>query len=402
MKRSGFQSFFSHGTAALLLFVGWLSPMPGEKSSDRAVADESPVTAELNQWIEQLTDSGFAVRMDAQKKLLAAGMSAEPILAGVAADSSNPARQQVSQLLLERIRDREFQRRLELFVRDPSPEQAASMPEGARYLELVGDSPEDILLFLDLIQADPQLYRARLFDQKQFESLLEQRSTELNALRATESTFPSRAYLNLLLLAGHPGTRLPRATSTNISDALRDRRLSQIVADGVRRAVFVDLLNVWIERPAINHEIPLAFATMHKLAAGRTVSEQVLRQKTRPGEMFYALQYLYQHGNAEDLPLIETLFTVETKIWPAGTSQTQRVLENGHVAPANYSVLLQDVAMAVALRLRGQALEKSGFEAVHATGPALPSLDTLGFSSPASRQQTQDRYQSLFLKPVNE
>ncbi|MCA9064645.1 MAG: hypothetical protein KDA96_16350 [Planctomycetaceae bacterium] len=376
--------------------------MRGVRADEPATAtDPDSPNPSVPELVEQLFDARFAVRNRAAGALLRVGIDAEAELVNARGATEVKDRQLRLDRLLEQIRGTEFQKRLTHFHAMPNPARAQRLPEWTRFSALCGDSKESLEVFGVLMESDPELYTARLFDAAKVPALLQSRSQALQSHLAQKS-FPSAECLNLLLLGSDGSTRLPGATSANISEMMKDPRLAEILRDGVQRRVFESLLNEWILRPNINTEYPLIFAASNDLAAGRKLAARILQSGSQRNDAVLALLYFAVRGDQTALPLIEAAFESDRVVWPDRNGKVARQLSNGLTVDSNYRVKLCDMALVVALKIRRQDPAEFGIQVSYdAEAQRIPGgmdISRMGFESEETRSAAFDRYAAQFLE----
>lgn len=372
------------------LNLGWAATLHAQETSET-----SPSPERIRQLVEQLSAGNFAERQAALRDLLQTGLPAAEQLRQ-ASSSGSPEVRERAVALLSQIFRREFDQRLKALKAAPMTEYAELFPEWKRFSKIAGTEADAIQLFIEILQSEAALFTLHSFAPERLPEALEQRSSELALMfdgRADEE-FPAASAAALFLLGCHSDVRLLRATSTNISTAMADDRLSKLLRDGARRDALSRLLSAWIERPGIAAERPLLFAMEHQLSGGRVLARRIIASRSRRPDMLVAILSLGVLGNDSDVPLLEELFSVETVLWPAGEPALRQRLPNGESRTSNYSVQTRDAALVVAAHLRRIAPEQLGLN-VRPSEITLFAVDTLGFETPESRMMVFAEYHKL-------
>ena len=376
--------------------------------SPDATQDELQEPSELVRargLVSALDSERFADRQEAAEELQGLGEFAITALNEALNAGTLKARRDAT-VLLDRIEKKLFDSRLDALLQEPDGEAAVSLPDWSRFCQIAGVNPEDpkrqeLLNFASILEAEPELFRLKQFRPNALPNALAERSSELAALfhGRVNSPFPAGSYAALLLLGSDPDTRLPRATSTNISAALNDQRLSRLVRDGAQRQTVRALLSAWFIRDDIAAERPLYFTMEHGVKGGLERARAIVEARSSRPEMILAILTLGITGSAEDdLSRLEELLDQPDVLWPFGGARAVRRVPGGQVVDSEYTVKTCDVALAVACHLRGVSPNKFGMK-IRRTEGSLFALASLGFSSDAARETAIEAYRKEFASP---
>lgn len=351
--------------------------------------------------IDQLGSPSFAERQRATARLLELGEPALEALTRIPKDSPADVQRRVG-LIVGQLQQRIFDERLAQVRETPTVEAAATLPEWDRFRVLTSVDDENaaqrVEVFAQIEAAEPELFRARLFQPESLSGLLERRSAQLSVEfdDKPEESFPVASWAALVLLGSDPQTRLPRATSSHITSALEDGRLAQLVDDGAERDVLRGLLSAWFERPDINAEKPLLFTMQHGIAGGVRRAERVIETRSRRPEMILAVLTLGKVGSPDtSVPLLESLLDDPTVLWPFGGRIAVAGIRNDVPPDSRYQVQTRDVALAVACHLRGVHPREIGMK-VRDSRTFLFAVDSLGFHSDDDRAAALASYRSRY------
>ncbi len=377
-------------TALGLCLAGGAAELHAQETSETTVLHER-----TGQLVDQLSVGNFADRQAAVRELLQIGLPAAEQLRQASSSGSPEVRERVGALLSQIFR-REFDVRLKALDVSPTREAAQVFPEWERFAKIAGTDADAVQLFGEILHAEAVLFTLHSFAPERLPEALEQRSSELALMfdGRADVEFPAASAAALFLLGCHNDVRLLRATSTNISSAMADDRLSKLLRDGAKREALRRLLSAWIERPGIAAERPLLFAMEHRLSGGRILSRRIIASRSRRPYMLGAILSLGVLGNDSDIPLLEELFSVETTLWPAGEPALRQRLPNGESRTSNYTVQTRDAALVVAAHLRGIAPERLGLN-IRPSEVTLYAVDTLGFETTESRMMVFAEYHNL-------
>ncbi len=342
--------------------------------------------------VARMTSGDFAERQAATAAIQQLPAEALPNLRLAAKNATGDVGQRIL-IIARQLQDRAFQQRLLVFQQSPSIEAAGRLGGWDRFVSLSDTGNDQVPLFAAMLNASPELFSAAMFDPDSLPTVLEQ-SSNLLARQfngRTESEFPAAAYAAHLLFGSDPGVRLVRATSTNISSAFADERLSALVTDGVQRQVLQSLISAWIQRPGIAAERPLLFAIQHRLPAGKQLASRIIEARSNRPDMILAILAFAALGDVEDVPKLQELMTNQTVLWPLRNQPAQRRDAEGGLRDTNYSVQTRDLALAVAIYLRGDDFNGFGLD-VKPSELTVFAVDSLGFDSEDAREAAFSAY----------
>lgn len=356
---------------------------------------ESP-ELHVRSMIEKLASPSFSERQQATKDLSNIGPKDVALLEKTAASAQGETLLRL-QMILSYVRKRLFDDQLEAYLRKPSIEIAQRLPQWDRFEKICGNDNEALQIFGEILAAEPGLFATRLFAPNDISALLEIRTSELakdfNGLEGED--FPIASVAAVMLLGSESKTRLIRATSTNISNALDEPRFSELITDGVHAKTLRAITEAWIVRIEIAAERPLLFSMQHNLKAGRTVALRIIKSKSNRPDMILSLLCLASLKSTEDLPLIESLLDNETILWPQrGDVVKEQVPGHPRVVDTNYNVRTRDVALVVAASLRDIRPDDIGSGA-RPSSVTLFTHDSLGFHTEQARTRALEAYRCL-------
>jgi hypothetical protein len=371
-------------TAAFLAIAGIAAGQDAQKSR-ASIGDEKP----LAKLVQQLRSAEFSERQQALAELLKLPATQVSELEALQDQTDAASRQMLSDVLV-RLRKRHFEDRLNLFLAKPSIEFAEGLPDWDRFQRIAGSHPELLTIFGEILDAERSLFSARVFRSRDLSEQLELRSREFSELctgRETD-TFPEAMCAALMLIGSDPAVNLRRLTSAHISDAMKDPRFTRLIQDSDRAEFWRTMLGEWINRPGIAVDRPLLFAAENTLEVGRDLARRTISGPARSQSRYYAMLCIAKLGHAEDLPLIESQLPSNRVLWPS------RAVPG---LSADYSVQTRDVAVAVALHLRGRTPEEFGMS-VRRDDATVFDVTSLGFDSEASRNRILEQYRKEFAR----
>lgn len=119
------------------------------------VRAQTPDEQQIARLIEQLGSRSFSEREQATEELLSLGMAALPRLRDV--ESQDAELLDRARMVTARIEQTRFAQLSKSFLRDPDASRSYGLPSWQAYRELAGSSRASKLLFLDMIQQQPEL-----------------------------------------------------------------------------------------------------------------------------------------------------------------------------------------------------------------------------------------------------
>ena len=176
-------------------------------------------------------------------------------------------------------------------------------------------------------------------------------------------------------------------------------QFGRLVDDGVHAETLKAITGAWIKRSGIAVDRPLLFAIRHELSAGRSLADRIIRSGASNQSMYYALLCLAKLNSPEDLPLVESVINSNAVLWPPRGQTVQMMLPGrklpGRLIAGSFSVQTRDVALAVAIHLRGRKPTEFGI-------PVIPSDETvfvvysMGFETQEDRDRSLSSYRAEF------
>lgn len=361
-------------------------------TQQNAPSQQTAIDTAIDTWIQQLSSTAFSERLSATQKLRQAGDAAiAPLTAAL--KQAAPEQKVRIQSLLESLRKSSFSEMLGQLKTNPTAETLVRFPEWSRYSKIVGASPEDRQFYVRLLKAESQLFTIVAKDVRSLRTPLRSRAAEFlqetrEAVRNAEPVNMD-SYAGLLLLAGNAELILRGDTSTSLNSVLMSSALEAQIksADGQR---LLKLAGAYIQRPNIAVVDPLRFARKFQTDDGLKLARRVLKSVLRGVDGQMALIVVKEQGNPSDLPLVESLIGHQGIL-----SQGRRTAVG---ATQSYTATNGDLALAVAISLRGQDPRNYGFSTVDNVGDEFRfAPDTIGFLSDEARRSSRQKYQERWL-----
>ncbi len=366
---------------ALLLAVAICARL--EAQEDRR--DDKP-TKSVGQLIQDLGSDSFAVRRAAGADLRKGDVDAISALRKAQPTSTPDVKVQIQSILRE-LESKSFGFRLSQLQRTLASEDANGLPEWDRFSTLVGSDKKSVELYVRLLKSEAELFGTAMNSPKTLPTQIQKRTAELvqttrPASQKTEQ-FSVDSYAAVLLLAGNGDTRLPGGTSTAISALLQQSQFMAAVQSPDQDTAFSRLAGAYILRDRIAPAVPISFARRHQIPEGPILARRVL--KTARGTYpLSAMMLLAEQGTVKDLPLLESLFK-------------NKSILIGKRDRTGYIVEIGDLALAVAIHLRGEDPRDFGFGA---NGDRTQTFrfvpETTGFDSAAARAKVHAAYAEKF------
>ncbi len=401
----------------VLLQIPSAAPASGAAQNS---AEIPATTSHVRELVQQLQDPAYSRRQAATTELLRLPETAGPALLEAQLSATGSIAARLAELRAE-LQRRWFRQRL---VKLANPRAGAAetgvndFPHAARLQQLLADdsaavspvaSPEPeqaetgLLtadpgkVLLQLLQAEPELFAASLYEPARVPELLEKRSSLMNDAcdGREEVPFPTASALALMLVASQPETRLLRSTSSNISRPLDDPRFNRLVAAGRHRAVLRKLVSSWILRPGIAADRPLVFAIQHRLPAGRDVAVRVLQGGGRGPQLYYACMCLAALNITVYIPLLNAHLKSAQPAWTKLNDAGKKEVAQGEAA-SGAQVQLRDAALAALVHLQQIPPERVGLKLIPSR-QVLYRPDTVGAVNDEIREQRLLQYRAALV-----
>lgn len=340
----------------------------------------------VERLIEDLGSDSFAVRRAAGAALRKGDLDAIPALRNAEPTSTPDVKVQIL-LILGELERKSFGFRLSQLQQTLAVQDARDLPEWDRFSTLVGADKKSVELYVRLLKSEADLFGTAMNSPKTLPTQIQKRAAELvQATRpASQKTeqFSADSYAAVLLLASNGETRLPQNTSTAISALLQQKQFMVAVRSPESGTAFSRLAGAYILRDRIAPAVPISFARKHRLPEGLTLARNVLKT-ARGTNPLWAMMLLAEQGSVQDLPLLESVF------------QNKSILI-GKSDRTGYLVEVGDLALAVAIHLRGEDPRDFGFDA---NGDRTQTFrfvpETTGFESEESRAGVHAVYAERF------
>ena len=378
----------------------------GEKGAERAVkalvgdALQEPTALQktVDGLVADLASPAFPKRQKAVTQLLQLDAPAVALLEKKLETATEPVAVQLRQVI-PKLRKRLFDDRVAALERDPKPSDLAGMPDWDRFVKVTGNAEAAMPVYLEMLKTERALFADRMFSSSELSDHLEERSTRLRAAcnGELEEEFPVASAAALMLVASDENVVLRRATSTNISESLQDSRFGKLISDGFHAGTIRALTSEWLKRPGIAADRPLLLSIEYQLSVGREIALRTLERHVYNQSAAYSLLCLGALQQTDSLPAVEQVLNDEMAsrpIWPP-RGKTAGDLISGREIESTYSVQARDVALAVAIHLRGRRPNEFGMD-VMSSELHLFTFDSMGFNNDDDRNAAITKYRAAF------
>lgn len=370
------------GWQTFVLVLGLISAVvPGvwalELSRSEKLSDD-PV-----QLVERLGDGSFAARRAATARLIQLGVDAVAALERGAGSEDREIRFR-SRHVLQLVRQRDFQHRLQAFATGMDAPAKCDLPSWARFSEDVGSGPEARALFVEMQRAEPELLAAFEQAPDAIGDILSQRVDELQKRRESGGRRgqPSLGTIaSLLFILDSQDVKLPMMMTQSVGAYFRYPSFATAIQRGSQREILRRMLGRWIEKSegwdahhamclAMQYEMPVGIVPARRILKGE------IEQPNSTHFLGYALFTVAKFGDEADYALVESLLENET---PYG----------GTVPIAGKKKLrtqIRDIALATLVQLAGLDHKEFGFTRYRIHPHYVFNASSLAFENDAERE----------------
>jgi hypothetical protein len=348
--------------------------------------------------VTDLASPAFPKRQKAVTQLLQLDAPAVALLETKLETATEPVAVQLRQVI-PKLRKRLFDDRVAALERDQKLSDLSGMPDWDRFVKVTGNAEAAMPVYVEMLKTERALFADRMFSSSELSDHLEERSTLLRAAcnGELEEEFPVASAAALMLVASDENVVLRRATSTNISESLQDSRFGKLITDGFHAGTIRALTSEWLKRPGIAADRPLLLSIEYQLSVGREIALRTLERHVYNQSAAYSLLCLGALKQTDSLSAVEQVLNDETAsrpIWPP-RGKTAGDLISGREIESTYSVQARDVALAVAIHLRGRRPNEFGMD-VMSSELHLFTFDSMGFNNDDDRNAAISMYRATF------
>ena len=348
--------------------------------------------------VTDLASPAFPKRQKAVTQLLQLDAPAVALLETKLETATEPVAVQLRQVI-PKLRKRLFDDRVAALEKDQKLSDLSGMPDWDRFVKVTGNAEAAMPVYVEMLKTERALFSDRMFSSSELSDHLEERSTLLRAAcnGEQEEEFPVASAAALMLIASDENVVLRRATSTNISESLQDSRFGKLITDGFHAGTIRALTSEWLKRPGIAADRPLLLSIEYQLSVGREIALRTLERHVYNQSAAYSLLCLGALKQTDSLSAVEQVLNDETAsrpIWPP-RGKTAGDLISGREIESTYSVQARDVALAVAIHLRGRRPNEFGMD-VMSSELHLFTFDSMGFNNDDDRNAAISKYRAAF------
>lgn len=284
----------------LPLFAGCLLTFLPLSQSGLAAAEVS------HPLIVQLGHADFDQRVAAERALLKLGPQGLPLVEQ-AAQSPDPEVRTRSRRLLSLLRQQAFELSRQSVRNTPWTQDAATAPDWARFQSMTGDGAAARGLFIEMIDAEPELMLGVVHHPQSWTKLFERRCA---ALRIFADPHPHRepgsaSIAALLFLSQHPDNHASSEAANVLSSLALTTAFNRGTQQGERGEILREILNCWISASSDTLPAPhrLALAKSYDLPGALAAAKEILDNRQGVGrsrmQVYDAVRYLARHGGAD-------------------------------------------------------------------------------------------------------
>ena len=373
--------------------------LPEEAPEQKVLQEpDAELAATVDRLVSDLSSPAFAKRQKAVAQLLQLDAPAVALLEVELETATEPVAVQLRQVI-PKLRKRLFDDRIEALEGDQNPSDVTGMPDWDRFVNVTGNAEAALPVYLEMLKTERALFAHRMFSSAELSEHLEERTAVLRAAcnGEIEEEFPVASAAALMLIASDESVVLRRATSTNISESLQDSRFGKLITDGFHAKTLRALTSEWLKRPGIAADRPLLLSIEFQLPVGREIALRTLERRVYNQSSAYSLLCLGALQQADTLPAVEQVLNDETAsrpIWPPRGKNADDLISEREVK-STYSVQARDVALAVAIHLRGRRPSEFGMD-VMSSELHLFTFDSMGFDTEEDRNAAMSKYRAAF------
>lgn len=358
-------------------------------AAEPASSSESIKAAEL---VRDLSDPRFKVRDNAARELRKLGRHAKPaLLAGM--KSTDPEVWNRCTMLLPEVMALDLKARVDAFLADTEGKQKHDLPMMASYQKIVGNDAPSRKLYAEIVKTNAAFLEACQQNPKLAGEKYSLRAQELQQqLWGPWSGTGARPQLNApdiaaLFLVGSDSEMGKTITANNVnpvSNFLWQQPFQNALRNGELAAPFRKVFFAWAENRTDVNSISQTLSVIQNINMKEGLEFAVKVMKMKDLQIWtraQALTCVGKMGTKEQLPAFEALFEDKTQVT---NIQWNNIM---------ISTQINDISLAMAVHLSGQAHKDYGFDALQTQPGLLWAYHYLGFSSEEKRTAAFKKYQ---------
>jgi hypothetical protein len=371
-----------------LLVIALTLAIPPARVTELFAQQGPKPSRQISSLVEQLGNEDFAVRENASRKLLLAGMEAIDALSKGSRDPDREVRYRCLRIM-RLIKENDFRRRLQQFAKGDLPE--TPLPGWEKFEKLLGNSSETRDLFVDMQRAEPELMIAVDQGAASTTNALTLRTQKLDvANRIYRYRLTTGDIGALLFAAGDERVEVPSAATSTINRFCTIHGFASSASLGSHKQLMRQLLGRWVLRgEGWSAYRAMELARKFGLTEGLAPAESILRSDmNQTNAKQYAILTIAKLGDKNQVPLLRSLLDDPTV---CSTQRFQRNKENVQLQGQ-----LRDVALAGLLHLLDQDPLDFGFDRKLAThSETVFQVNTIGFINQQQRAAAFKKWEAF-------
>ncbi len=378
---------------SLLLTSSWI--FAAEVGKPAVPAEAGPEAAKASELVAKLADSSFRVRDAAAKQLKKLGRHAKPALLEGMKSTDPEVWNRCAQLLPEALAF-DLQARIDAYVSDTEGKKKHDLPMIERFEKLAGNEPAARKLFADVIKTNGTFLESCTQESKLAAEEYAGRAQEMNQRVLNPALFVGArpqgpinqvdaVDLAALFLAGTDPeiAKLSAANVNAVANFLWHQSFQNALREGDRAVPFRKLFFAWAEMRNDLNTVSQTLAVIQNVNLKEGLDYAIKVMKSKDMQIWtraQALTCVGRIGTKDQLPAFEAMFEDKTQIT---NIQWQNV---------NITTQLNDVALAMAVKLTNQSHKDYGFDALESQPALVLQYHYLGFSTDQRRAAAFKKY----------
>ena len=362
-------------------------------AQDRSSSTTSSQTTQekVDALIQALGSGGFVERQKAMQRLIEIGGDSIPKLQRAMESPSREVRFRAAKVL-ELVKDRDFERQLQRFLR--AENEGDAIPGWYILKDIIGKEGDARRILVEMHRAEPKIMRLLEVAPKTVARLVSERTHQIQRTPQNLLGKLSSANMAAILLA----TKLDGVTLSDLNMRYvaslmshqlfskelvsRDPQKGYIPVRGVRSDMFRKLVaSVLLDLKGTALQIGLSVALRYDIQDGLVAADRALNDKNLPCHVRqYALMLYGKFGNPSHIKRLMQLLDDASF---CGTTQT--------VDKVKYSTQIRDVALATIILIAKADHKKFGFDRIRLSGSSF-TLNTIGFADDDARKKAKEAW----------
>lgn len=381
----------------LLVYLAAFSHSLSAQTPASTTASSQNEQEELDALIQALGAGGFVERQKAMQRLIEIGGDSIPVLQRAMESPNREVRFRAAKVL-ELVKDRDFERRLQRFLR--SEDDGDQIPGWETLKAIAGEEGDARRILVEMHRAEPKIMRLLEVAPKTVARLVSERTHQIQRTPQNLLGKLSSANMAAILLATKlEGVNLSdlnmRYVASLMSHQLfskelvrRDTQKGYVPVRGVRSDMFRKLVaSVLLDLKGTALQIGLSVALRYDILEGLVAADRALKNNNLPCHVRqYALMLYGKFGKPSHIERLMQLLDDEAF---CGTTQT--------VDKIKYSTQIRDVALATIILIAKADHKQFGFDRIRLSGTSF-SLNTIGFADDETRLKSKTSWLAYWEK----